>query len=143
MGILNKAIELVLKWQQLFYTDAIKQHHNYACSMARAIYLYIVYSGVGRILVGGGDIWPSKGYHAPPAGGPWGDGPRGWQRSFKFLNELKYQKMNPLFKNINIFLARKSNFFNEKFRKIELILQRFLNFFHKLFYKFQILCSGL
>ena len=46
--------------------------------------------------------------------------------------------MNPFFKNINIFLARKIHFFKEKFRKIKHILQKFPNFFEKLFWKFQL-----
>ena len=45
--------------------------------------------------------------------------------------------MNPFFKNINIFLARKIIFFNENFRKIELILQRFLHFSKSYFTNFK------
>ena len=45
--------------------------------------------------------------------------------------------MNPLFKNINIFLAQKLLYFWQKFRKIEIILQEFLNFFEELFENFQ------
>ena len=46
--------------------------------------------------------------------------------------------MNAFFKNINISLARKINFFNETFQKIELILQRFLNFSKDYFTNFKL-----
>ena len=44
--------------------------------------------------------------------------------------------MNPYFKNINIFHARKIHFFYENYRKIEQILQNFTNFSKSYFTNF-------
>ena len=52
---------------------------------------------------------------------------------FKILKRFKYPKMNPFFKNINIFLARKFIFFQRKIPKIGHISQEFLSFFEQKF----------
>ena len=45
-------------------------------------------SGVARIFFRGGTPRPLKGYHAPPAGGPEGEGPRTVSK-FHFLKRFK------------------------------------------------------
>ena len=72
----------------------------------------------------------------PPAGCPEGEGPPDGSDGFKLLKRFKLLENEPIFQNINIFLARKLNFFNENFQEIEL-LQRFLKFLKNYFTNFK------
>ena len=69
---------------------------------------------------GGGTPRPLKGYHAPIAWGPGGEGPPDGSEVSFFSNDAKYQKMNRVFKNLNIFLAQKIYFSKKKFEKLNI-----------------------
>ena len=73
---------------------------------------------------GAGRSLQLKCYHTPPPAGDGGEGPLDGSE-VAFLKDLKYLKMNSFFKNVNLFLPQKINFFLEKVRKI---VQNFNNF---------------
>ena len=72
-----------------------------------------------------------------PSQGVRGRRPPGWYRSFIFYNDSKYSKMNPFFKNSNIFLA-KNPVFLRKLSKNWSDFTRISEFFRKIILKFSI-----
>ena len=82
-------IEYNLKWRKI--NDKYKLYIIGQSTLA--------FSGVGRILVreeGGGNSWPPKGYHAPPAGGGLRPPPR-MVAKFKILKRFKVLENESIF----------------------------------------------
>ena len=98
-------------------------------------YRWILFRGVARIFFGGGGHPGHLKVITRLPQGVRGEGPRTVAK-FHFLNDSKYQKMNPFFKNINIFLS-KSIFSTKTFEKLSIFYKNF-SIFSKNYFKFSI-----
>ena len=86
---------------------------------------YRISSGVGRFFFRGGDARPLKGYHAPPAGGPGGEGPpEGSEVSF-FQTMQSIRKWIHFSKIATFFFPKRSIFSKKKLGKLNIFYKNF------------------
>ena len=71
----------------------------------------------GFLFGGVGMLWPGKGYHATPAGGPGCEGPRTLAK-FNFLKRCKELENESIFQKYPHFYLPKNPFFPRKLSKI-------------------------